>query len=200
MFAGAKTLKGIYFTLVGVTPLAVANSFSWFSKIRADVTIEKVYFIISESEKAKTETEKEMLPKVISAIGENFQHFGLDFEKVTFEREKLIVIPQADLQKSCEKLVTEVQKRSSASELVFIDVTAGRKTMTGAGTIAAIFSQNHFNKLKKAVSVHLVYYWLKLFTQEHMKKMAYQLGRDDIEIKICDVKDLIETLGEIPFD
>ncbi|MBD3192927.1 MAG: hypothetical protein GF308_19975 [Candidatus Heimdallarchaeota archaeon] len=184
-------MSGIYFSLVGAVPLAVANSFSWFVKLQPTTFIEQLFFIISDTEEAKTDHNRKIIPEICSVIEDNLQHFeSLKAIETDIEKEKVITIPEPDLLKSSKIIFDEILKRKNNSKQLFIDVTGGRKTMTGAAIIASIYLQNHFYSLNQSISTKLVYYWVKRYIKANLKKRAYKLGRDEIEVKIFDVDSL----------
>jgi hypothetical protein len=191
-------MKGIYFTLVGRSPKAVANSLAWFLQLKEEVEITDLYFIISDTEEKKVSPDYKIIPRVIKTIDENFQQMELDKNcNITKHPSSCLVIPEADLLSSSELLFENFKRYLDNFDKIFVDVTGGRKTMTASAIIASIYLQNYLQKNGRNTPIELIYYWLKRFTDENKRKKAYQLGSDEIEIKTFSVQEIQQNFERL---
>lgn len=184
----------LYFTLVGSTPDAVANSFIWFLRLKPEFVIKEVFFICSEEDPTRgiLGTAKN-LSRVIELIHENAEKLQLQMLRdIKFNHEALL-IPEANLPEAAKIIAKAVL--SQLSRTTILDITAGRKLMSSASVIAGIFLDQF-----KERQLFFYYYWLLHYTQAKIGKKAYELGIDEIDLILFEVQDIALSLKQVQGD
>ena len=90
-------------------------------------------------------------------------------------------------------MVKEISKQISDWDHVIIDITGGRKIMTGAALLSLCF----LNQKRPNNNFELAYYWLKHFTNEYLNKGLHELGFDSFESVFTPMNRLNNILKEI---
>ncbi|MFX1296220.1 MAG: hypothetical protein ACFFD2_15395 [Promethearchaeota archaeon] len=187
-------MKCQYFTLVGISPLAVSNSLIWLIRSRPDINIDKVHFICSmDDPDSNTKGSYGFHEKVKDSIIEQLNELNLNSRIPNFD-DKVILISEANLPESAKIIGNELLKIPSDIVIIF-DCTAGRKTMTAAAVIANLLLISKFKR-----EIYINYYWLLKYTRENLRKKATELGLDEAEIKLFTHDMIIKSLEEIKPD
>ncbi|MGM0687487.1 MAG: hypothetical protein ACQET3_10990 [Promethearchaeati archaeon] len=182
-----------YFMMVGVTPQACANSLAWYLRLGMEPEISDVYFMTSQDEGEPSEEGKKYIKEVHELSKEIAPRLAAEaFEKITFDTEDIIWIPEADLPVATRLIAEGILDRCLDDEIV-IDITAGRKIMASSAVVAALHLYHSCD-----IDVKLTYYLLKEFSRQNLKKKAYELGLDEAETIMIDIDDLDAELREIP--
>ncbi len=191
----AQSRKYWYYTLVGVSPLAVSNSIVWFFRKHPSIEVEEIRFITSQPDplNGKGGT-KELLDEIVTTLEEDFKAImGQELVKrgTAVNHDEVIEIPEADLPEAITILARAVKEVPSDRGFIF-DITAGRKAMGNALLCVGLLA---YAKWKRDVKLH--YYLLKKFTRDMMKKRATELSRDDVESLLFDVKDIDSAFSRL---
>lgn len=181
----------LYFSLVGTTPLAVANSLSWFLRMKPEFLIKEVFFICSEKDSAiGVEGTRKNIPKIKKILQENARKLGVvEFDRIEFNREP-VLIPEADLPRAASIIAKAIL--SQLAYTTILDITAGRKLMSSASVIAGLYLDRFRER-----EIYFYYYWLIPYTRDKIKKRAYELGLDDVGLILFKVRDILLNLNHL---
>jgi len=181
-----------YFTLVGTSPLAVANSLVWFLNTHVECELMRIHFICSKDDQEKnTKGTSRFVEKIKEEIRVQSEELKIKTE-IEFD-EEIIEIEEANLPVSLEKIGEHLVSVPDEYQIV-LDCTAGRKTMTGAAILAGLFVINKFQK-----DMIFSYYWLLTYDKEFLKKRVPELGIDQAELKTfnaAEIKDAFSRLND----
>ncbi len=184
-----------YFTLVGVSPLAVSNSLIWFFRRHPTVHVEEIRFIASEPDPTtKKGGTKGQVEDIITFLHEDAASVlkPNPFKtEVHVNKDDIIEIPEADLPRAITIIAQHVKDVPPDRGYIF-DLTAGRKAMGNALMCVGLLTHA---KWKREVKFH--YYLLKKFTREMMSKRATELARDDVESLLYDIKDITSAFSRL---
>jgi len=183
------------FSLVGSTPQAFANSIACFLSVNyARFPVTDVYFIASRENKEKgVDSTQKNIPAAIGMIQDCTAIMKKDrLAKVVFHEKPAFLVPEEDVINATIITIKGIKAMLSADDTCVIDMTAGRKTMGAAITLAASALKHKFG-----CRVYLSYYWLVRWTRENLEKRAQDLGIDDVCSIVFDLADLDTKLKEI---
>ncbi|GAB4322500.1 MAG: hypothetical protein Kow0069_27260 [Promethearchaeota archaeon] len=190
-------MSKIYYTLVGTSPKAYANSLAWFwAHGPVELRPELVRFIASKPiPNLGIEGTRAQLTKAIPIIEENFRRLcGEENLPFKVDLHGVIEVPENDLLGITREIVLRAAgsfKEGGGGVAVF-DVTAGRKAMSVAAGFSALFLERLFQ-----VKSYLSYYWLANFTREEMAKPVWELAIDDVGLNVVEVSLLGGVVDEV---
>ncbi len=181
----------LYFVLVGSTPLAVANSITWFLRMKPEYRMKEVLFICSQDDGYHGITGTAVqISQIKELIRESCKQLGLSvFNQISFN-EEVILIPEADLPEAAKIIGKAVLSQKALTTV--LDITAGRKIMSSASVIAGIF----VHKFRER-RLFFYYYWLLHYIPSQLAKKAYQLGLDEANLVFFPVSDILSALEQI---
>ncbi|MBN2230003.1 MAG: hypothetical protein JW779_10495 [Candidatus Thorarchaeota archaeon] len=185
---------GSYFSVVGITPIACANSIASYLMDDRHVPIGDIFFVTSWDERAEpSSTSQQYVKEVIDLLTKNLEHMHSDgLDDITFHPDDIVWIPEENLSLGVKCITEGIFHKTARNERIIIDTTAGRKTMASSAVLAGYILNNRYER-----KVTLSYYWLRRFSPEIMGKPVYELDSDDAEIVLTDINDLNEMITKI---
>lgn len=104
----------LYFTMVGSTPNAVANSFIWFLRMKTDFVVKEVFFICSEENISHgLEGTARNIPEVIDLIQESAEKLNLkEYNNIKFNKIP-VLIPEANLPIAAQNIAKAILSERS---------------------------------------------------------------------------------------
>lgn len=179
--------------VVGTTPIACANSLSWYIRTRAGPEVEHVFFIASSEEDTAQDKSVKHVKETVRLTKKNLQEMIPTLaESIRFHTDDLILIPEANLGVATRRIAEGILAHCPEKETAVIDATGGRKMMTASAILAGIVLNEKHHR-----HILFTYYWLKRFTKEMLGKMAYQLGLDEAETVVTEVSDINDEIVRI---
>lgn len=179
--------KLLYISLVGITPLAVANSIYYnIKECRDEIESYSVLFI-------KTETTSLEGKVIVNLLKEYQKEYRLSkWLKLPKTTESLIV-SEINILEIAKEIYNYLKKRGEEKEYtkIVLDITGGRKAMSAGLLLALLKNQQIIEKTK----VEVRYYLLKDFARNTSKK-APELFSDEYEIRKWQVNELKTWLNE----
>lgn len=169
-------MKPTIYTLVGTTELAVANALLWHVALRPNLHGAKIIYCVTKGdEERQTRGSETIMPKVTALLEEYRDHFPFLAKQPLEICEEPVVVTEENFEQNVRTLVDVITENNEPESSIYLDSTTGRKLM-GASMVTAgyVLKTLGFN-------VHLMYYWLKLFRQDLLKKKAYELTPDEVE-------------------
>jgi hypothetical protein len=182
-----------YFMLVGQYPLGIANSFVWLARSKPEITINQINFICSRDDSRwNTKGSKGNEKQVIKLIKEQLNEMDLDHKIPKFNN-KIITVGEADLTDASVIIGKELLNIEDND--IIIDCTGGRRAMTNAAILAAIYLIARYQK-----NINISYYWLMNFSRENITKKATELGLDEAIVRLFTPDQITQALEEINID
>ena len=179
------------FSLVGTAPLAVANALIWHLKTHPDLQKATIFFCATDIDTEKqTIGSRTLINDIINILnGEYTQYFSF-LADITLIKDPLI-ITEAEFTKNIYLLVSKIKELTIREDKIFLDATAGRKIM-GASMVTAGYVLKTLG-----YNVYLLYYWLKLFRPDLLKKPVYELTEDEAESMLINLDDIDKVVKDL---
>lgn len=183
-----------YFMMVGATPKACANAFAWYIRSNSGPPVDELKFICSSDRHGgQSATSISNVMDTVHLIKENLVRISPEaLEPLSISETDILWIPEADLGTATQEITRGILDRTTETDEIVIDPTAGRKLMSASAVLSAVLLYQRYSR-----DVQLSYYWLIRFTKENLQKMAYELGIDDAETVIVEMGELDEKIKEI---
>ncbi len=179
-----------WYTVLGTSPLANANSFSLFAKLNQDVSIGKIRYIVSDIElEIGNRGSRDQIEPMIKTLKSNLNEVNKSLLKtidLQVEQDKdVILISEYDLIHSMKKVYDNMTKHVDERDVVVVDFSGGRKVMGVASTLGAIKAAN-----KKHFDLYFVYYLLIPWDREKMQLRLPKLNIDEVRIDIWSMEEI----------
>ncbi len=177
----------LYISLVGITPLAVANSIYYNIKEgRDEIASYSVLFI-------KTETTELEGKVIVNLLKEYKEEYKLSKWLKLPKRTENLIVSEINILEIAKKIHNYFKKRGDTEKYtkIVLDITGGRKAMSAGLLLALLKDQQIIEKAK----VEVRYYLLKDFAKNTSKK-APELFSDEYEIKKWKINELRKWINE----
>lgn len=183
------------FSTVGTTPKAVANAIAAHMLKLSEKDEIHCYFIVGSapSETFPNRTSSN-IDQVILEFNDNKSNLSqLKKMNIHFHSDQLIDIYEQDLVENVALLVQQIAPLLGEEDRVILDITGGRKIMTGS----VLLSIGILKQKKPSCSFEIAYYWLKHFTQEYLNRKLYQLGFDAYRSILTSTEEIDKRVREL---